>query len=160
MKPQNIGAGKGLARPHQTSDVSARVSGLLSKLDKVKRTGDGRWVACCPSHKDKSPSLSIREQGDAVLIHCFGGCSAASVLQAVGMDFADIFPPRESASPANRAAFHALDALKCLADDAMLVAIAARMVANGEAVADTDIKALIEASTRANRAYRLCGGRK
>ena len=31
---------------------------LLSKLDKVKRTGKGTWTACCPAHADKGPPIS------------------------------------------------------------------------------------------------------
>lgn len=34
---------------------------LLDRLDKVKKTGKGAWSACCPSHTDRGPSLSIRE---------------------------------------------------------------------------------------------------
>ena len=37
---------------------------LLSILEGVKRTGPGRWMARCPAHGDKSPSLSIRELDD------------------------------------------------------------------------------------------------
>ena len=53
---------------------------LLSKLDKVKRTGAGRWLACCPAHADKGPSLSLRETDDGrVLVYCFAGCSAVDI---------------------------------------------------------------------------------
>jgi DNA primase len=37
---------------------------LLAHLDKVRRTGAGRWIARCPAHDDKSPSLAIRELDD------------------------------------------------------------------------------------------------
>ena len=37
------------------------VTNLLSTLNKVKQTGPGRWIACCPAHVDKHPSLSVRE---------------------------------------------------------------------------------------------------
>ncbi len=67
---------------------------LLERLERVKATGPGRWSACCPAHDDKSPSLAIRELGDErVLLHCFTGCSTADVLAAVGLEFADLFPP-------------------------------------------------------------------
>jgi len=45
---------------------------LLDRLDGVKRVADGRWMAKCPAHEDKRPSLSIRETDDGrVLLHCY-----------------------------------------------------------------------------------------
>jgi hypothetical protein len=65
---------------------------LLARLDRVKTAGPGRWIARCPAHEDRSPSLSIREADDGrVLLHCFGGCAALDVLHAVGMELADLF---------------------------------------------------------------------
>lgn len=67
---------------------------LLSRLVKVRKTGQGRWLACCPAHDDKSPSLSIRELPDTrVLIHCFGGCDPLAVLNAVDLDWSAVMPP-------------------------------------------------------------------
>jgi len=68
---------------------------LLSRLNHVKRTGPGRWLARCPAHEDKSPSLSIRELDDGrVLLHDFAGCSIEEILGAVGMTFDALFPER------------------------------------------------------------------
>src|SRR5688572_9790126 len=68
---------------------------LLSRLDGVRRTGDGRWIARCPAHEDQRPSLAIRELDDGrVLVHCFPGCDVESVLAAVGLDFDALYPPR------------------------------------------------------------------
>ena len=73
--------------------MSAQV--LLSRLEKVRRIGAGKWQALCPAHPDKSPSLSIKEVDDQrVLIHCFAGCLAEDVLSAIGLTFDDLFPPR------------------------------------------------------------------
>ena len=47
---------------------------LLSRLDGVKKTGHGQWIARCPAHEDRSPSLSIAEKDDRVLVHCHAGC--------------------------------------------------------------------------------------
>ena len=33
---------------------------LLDRLTGVKQTAPGRWIAKCPAHEDRSPSLSIR----------------------------------------------------------------------------------------------------
>lgn len=68
---------------------------LISRLDRPKKIGRDRWLALCPAHDDRRPSLSVRELDDGrTLIHCFGGCDIESVLGAVGLDFADLFPDK------------------------------------------------------------------
>ena len=65
-------------------------------LEKVKRTGAGRWIGRCPAHDDRSPSLALRELDDGrVLVHCFAGCSAQEVVTGVGLDLSDLFPSQE-----------------------------------------------------------------
>jgi hypothetical protein len=56
---------------------------LLARLEGVRPAGDGRWYARCPAHDDKSPSLSIRDTGEKIL-----------VLTAVGLDWSDLYPDR------------------------------------------------------------------
>lgn len=69
---------------------------LLSRLDKVRRAGPGRWSARCPAHEDRSPSLSIRELDDGrLLLHCFGGCDVHAVLGALALSAEDLFPARQ-----------------------------------------------------------------
>jgi hypothetical protein len=68
---------------------------LLSRLERVKQTAPARWLARCPSHDDRSPSLSIRELEDGrVLINCFAGCGAIDVLDALGLEWGALFPER------------------------------------------------------------------
>ena len=56
---------------------------LLSRLDKVRKMGPDRWMACCPSHSDTRPSLSIRELPDGrVLVHCWTGCDVENILRS------------------------------------------------------------------------------
>ena len=67
---------------------------ILSKLDGVRQTGADSWLARCPAHDDRRPSLSIRELPDGrVLLHDFAGCSVEDVLAAVGLDFDVLYPP-------------------------------------------------------------------
>ena len=64
---------------------------LLARLDKVKRQGKG-YVACCPAHDDKTPSLSLAEGADGrILLHCFAGCGANDVLASIGLTINDLF---------------------------------------------------------------------
>jgi hypothetical protein len=65
---------------------------VLDRLQAVKRTGEGRWMARCPAHPDKTPSLSIREMPDGrVLLYDFGGCGNGDVLSAMGLRMSDLF---------------------------------------------------------------------
>ena len=65
---------------------------LLSRLEGVKQHG-ARYVARCPAHDDKSPSLSLSRGDDGrALVHCYVGCEARDVLAAVGLELRDLFP--------------------------------------------------------------------
>ena len=72
-----------------------RSAALLDRLERVKQTGPGRWIARCPAHEDRSPSLSVRELDDGrVLVHDFGGCAVGEVLATLGLEMKDLFPAR------------------------------------------------------------------
>jgi hypothetical protein len=68
---------------------------ILSRLESVRATGPDRWIARCPAHDDKSPSLSIRQDGERILLYCFTGCEVSAILAAVGLGWRDICPERE-----------------------------------------------------------------
>jgi hypothetical protein len=54
-------------------------------------------MALCPAHDDRNPSLSISPgNGSGPLIKCFAGCDTEAVLKAVGLDWQDVLPPRET----------------------------------------------------------------
>ena len=73
---------------------------LLDRLDNVIDRGGGQYSAVCPGHEDRSPSLSIRETDDRVLLHCFAGCSPSEVTAALGLSLADLFDkPLEDKRP-------------------------------------------------------------
>jgi hypothetical protein len=96
---------------------------LISKLDKVRPTGRGTWIARCPAHDDQSPSLTIRETDDGrILVHCFAGCSALEIVDAIGLEMADLFPPRQHHGKPERRPFPAADVLRALASEALVVA--------------------------------------
>ena len=65
-----------------------RSATAMSALDLVKAL-DGRWhgaygTARCPSHRDRNPSLSVRDGTDgAVVFHCFAGCDWRDVKDAL-----------------------------------------------------------------------------
>ena len=61
--------------------MTQKIEDVLRMLKKVKRQGNG-FLACCPAHDDKNPSLSINEEGGRVLVNCFAGCTQEAVLDA------------------------------------------------------------------------------
>src|SRR4051812_24678041 len=50
------------------------------------------WMAKCPAHDDRNPSLSIREVAGKVLLHCHAGCAQRDVIQALRAR--DLWPKR------------------------------------------------------------------
>ena len=121
------------------------VEKMLGMLTKVKGR-NGSWTACCPAHDDRGPSLAIRETPDGrVLVHCFAGCETRSVLQALGMDMTDLFPPddkrREYPSEGKKSlkpAFYASDLMRIIAFEALVVSICAYDMSRGKKLSDAD----------------------
>ena len=134
---------------------------LLGRLDKVRAAGAGRWMAACPGHNDKSPSLSLRELADGrVLVHCFAGCDASDVLAAVGLTLGDLFPspPRlDGNKPTSPNHHHAArEALRTLHHEVLIVAIAAENIAAGVALDEADRALVIEAAAKIRTTAEVC----
>lgn len=126
---------------------------LLSRLEKVRQRGADQWSARCPAHDDKGPSLSVKELSDGrVLIRCFAGCEVGAVVEAVGLEMTDLFPPRQidgGASPLRRPRLlPAGQALELLADEALLVAVAAWNVSHGIELTEQDRARVLQAAAR------------
>lgn len=66
------------------------INDILAKLSKVKKKRD-TYTALCPSHEDKSPSFSVREVGDRILVKCFAGCSTEQICSSLGIELKDLF---------------------------------------------------------------------
>jgi hypothetical protein len=74
--------------------MSGPIARVLDKLDGVKRTRRG-GVGLCPGHPDHRPTLDVAEGDDGrVLLYCRAGCKTSDVLAALGLRYADLFPPR------------------------------------------------------------------
>lgn len=79
------------SRPRWHSGGLEALLDALHRADREVRGNGVKYMAQCPAHDDRSPSLSILEKADGrVLIHCWAGCKSLDVLRAVGMEFADI----------------------------------------------------------------------
>lgn len=130
---------------------------LIERLESVQPRGPDRWVARCPAHEDRGPSLSIRQDGDRVLIHCFAGCPALSIVESVGLTLADLFEEqsRQEYRPSQRAprpAYSARDLLLLIDAEAEVVMLAANLLAAGEVLAAGDMERLAAARARIAKA--------
>ena len=138
---------------------------VLPLVAKVRPRAPGNWSACCPAHADKSPSMSIRETPDgAVLLHCFAGCTVTAIVDALGLEMHDLFPPRErspTAPPRLARLLTAGQALELLEAEALLVAVAAANVMHGVILHQCDIDRLSQAAGRIGylRQETAAGGR-
>lgn len=132
---------------------------FLSRLQKVRKTGPGRWVASCPAHEDSSPSLNVKEEPNGQLLFiCRAGCHQDAIRQAVGMEWSEFFPEGVHSVPLKRA-FPAADVLHALADEALIVAVAASNVANGVELTKEDKDRLMVAAGRIEAARSMSLGR-
>ena len=133
---------------------------MLSRLDRVKRTGPDRWIARCPAHEDKRPSLAIRELPDErILVHCFADCPVESILRAIGLEFDALFPPKPiEHAKRERRPFNAGDVLECLENEARIAAVASANLANGVTLIPVDHERLLTAATRLETGRRLANG--
>lgn len=131
---------------------------LLSRLKRVKRTGPGRWIASSPTREDRHPSLAIRELDDGrILVHDFGGDDVASIMAAVGLDLADLFPdqPGSFSAPLKRS-FSASDLLALVAFEASVAVVVCADVLHGKTVTDIDFGRLLTAAQRLGDAAEVC----
>lgn len=149
-------AGSGMSAGERRFHVqSATAEPLLQRLDGVQKSGNG-WRARCPACGGKSRKVSVAEVEARVLVHCFGGCQAIEVLQAVGLSWSDVMPPRHwpespderrkvrrAMQQANWAA-----ALEILSMEACVVQAAARQIERWRVLSKADDTRLAEAVQR------------
>lgn len=134
------------------------VDTLISRLERPRQTGPGRWLARCPAHPDKSPSLSIRElDNGCVLVHCFTGCPVSAVLEAIGLEFSDLYPESPTVANPERRPFPAAEVLRALYREILVVSAAAGFILAGRRLAEPDVERLSLALSRIQEAVALSG---
>ena len=133
---------------------------LVSRLDGVKRTRPGRYIARCPAHDDHKASLAICEKDDGrVLVHCFAGCDVASVLSAVDMTFSDLYPETaQGHHKPERQPFPAADILRAISGELEIVMVVASDVVKRKIVSDEDYSRLLVAYRRFQVAVEYANG--
>ena len=132
--------------------TAAPIDTILAQLSKVRQRQPGQWSACCPAHADKGPSLSVRENPDgSVLLHCFAGCPTSDVVAALGLDLADLFPPRQLSGREPKhppRLLSAGQALELLEREAYLVAVSAANALHGVVLTQADLDRLTQSVRR------------
>lgn len=132
---------------------------ILNLLEGVKPSGKHRWLARCPSHGDKHPSLSVKELDDGrVLVHCFAGCGATEVLSSIGLEFTDLYPEnaQDHLKPERRP-FPAADILKAVGFEALVVMMAGTALLAGQPFSQIDRDRLTLAVSRIQAALDYSG---
>ena len=124
---------------------------LLERLERVRRTGPDRWLARCPAHQDRRPSLSIREgDDDKTLVHCFAGCSVEDIVAAARIDITDLFPPRAAAHGVKgmRRPVPVRDLIAALKHELIIAYVVLSDVANDKPIGEMDRVRVDEAQRR------------
>lgn len=135
------------------------VEDFVSRLEGA-RGRNGSWVARCPAHRDRSPSLTVRGLPDGrILLHCFAGCETAAVLEAMGLTFGDLFPQKLGEFRRERPAFTALEALRALTHESSVIALCASEVADGRPLSAEDAARARVAAGRIATALEFVHGR-
>jgi hypothetical protein len=130
----------------------------------VKRTGPGKWIAKCPAHDDRRPSLSVKEADDGkVLLHCWSGCGAAEIVNALGLSLADLFPGdrhslAEHGTGPMRRPWEYRDALTGAAHEMTIALLILAAIARGEQPDAETLERLAQAEQRVSDAARIAGG--
>lgn len=63
---------------------------LVERLDWARRSGGG-FIARCPAHPDRAPSLSVKDGQRGTVLHCHAGCSAKEITGSLGLTVAQLF---------------------------------------------------------------------
>ncbi|MBO0847722.1 MAG: DUF3631 domain-containing protein [Nocardioides sp.] len=73
-----------------------RVLAACEERDLLVRPGrEGDAMVQCPAHDDRTPSLHVTDNDEGrVLLYCHAGCPIESVLEALGLTFADLHDNR------------------------------------------------------------------
>lgn len=65
---------------------------LASRGSKMNDVRQNHFVAQCPAHDDKNPSLGVDAKDGKVLIRCYTGvCQTDEIVEALGMELKDLF---------------------------------------------------------------------
>lgn len=76
------------------------IESIAAALGRYAPKAGGGYMACCPAHPDKNPSLAIDENGGSLLVKCFAGCDQGAVIDA--LKALDLWPGNGETLPPTR----------------------------------------------------------
>lgn len=134
---------------------------LLSRLDGVQGRGP-RWRAICPAHESRhrTRTLAVFEADDGrVLVKCHAGCDVSAIVGALGLDLADLFPPKPvDHAPRVRKPWAARDVVAALRAETMVGWVLLTDIANGKVLTKGDRERAKVAAERAAHLMRELEG--
>jgi len=75
---------------YRGAEHGSRLTSILERLPGAHRNGRG-WVARCPAHEDRNPSLSVDERDGKILLYCHAGCTVDAICTALGIEMRELF---------------------------------------------------------------------
>lgn len=87
--------GRGIVIPSKQYDA------ILAKLSNVKPIRGGH-TARCPAHEDTHNSLSLTLKDSKILLKCHANCETKGILDALGMEWSDLFAENVEKEPSSR----------------------------------------------------------
>ena len=136
------------------------INNLLSGLDKVKRTGEGKWLASCSAegHNDKTPSLAIKLTDDGkILLHCFAGCSVQEIVGALDLELSDLMPDNPQFKKGRKPPrFNKYELFDLMVSESTILLVAIRQLLNGTPLSSDDKARILKAEERIDDIVREC----
>ena len=133
------------------------IDGFISGLEKVRRTGEGKYLACCPAHDDKNPSLAVKYIDGKILAHCFAGCSVHEVVGALGLELSDLMPDNPQFKKGSKPPkFNKYELFDRIVFESTILLVAIRQLFNGTPLTDCDMKRVKKAESTIDEIVREC----
>ncbi len=133
------------------------IDGFISGLEKVRRSGEGKYLACCPAHDDRSPSLAIKHTDGKILLHCFAVCSVHEVVGALGMELSDLMPDnftyQKGSKPSKLSKYELFDRVVF---ESTILLVAIRQLFDGMPLTNNDMTRVKKAESTIDQIVREC----
>lgn len=127
------------------------IDSILNRLEKVRRTGPGKWIACCPAHADKRPSLAVKlTDDDKILLKCWAGCDVESIVSAIGLTLSDLMPEKPQGYDRTRARvprFNRSEMFDRLLHESIILGLGIRQLLSGKELSPADIESIGKAES-------------
>ena len=132
---------------------------IISRLDKVRQHKKGRYMALCPAHKDRSPSLSLSQGDDGrILMHCFAGCNIEDICSAIGLEVKDLFPRTDRHQYKTLPDWKRQRYQDALSRERLIIAMAKADKEKGRPLSKIDTDRVIQAGDRVRKLEGLLNG--